>query len=101
MAETMMSPLATARFRDLFVVILLVYPSLSGRAMEFFRCREVEGEQYLMADYSVECYNSKWFAFLPLVVGVLVCPLASTVRFHRNELATLRESPGQCISGTA
>ena len=73
LAQTMQSSETAGRFRDLFVVILLVYPSLSGKAMEFFRCRKVEGVYYLMADYSLVCYDSKWFTFLPLVVGVLVC----------------------------
>ena len=35
-------------FRDLFVVVLLIHPSVSGKSMEFFRCRQVDGEPYLM-----------------------------------------------------
>jgi hypothetical protein len=40
--------------------------------MEFFRCQTIDGVSYLMADYSVRCYDAAWFAFLPLVVLVLL-----------------------------
>ena len=71
-AELARSSEGARGFRDLFVVVLLVHPTISGKAMEFFRCRTIDGETYLMADYSVECYDAKWFAYLPLVLFVLV-----------------------------
>ena len=43
--------------KDSFVLVLLLHPSISGNAMEFFRCESpVPGApSYLMADYSEEC----------------------------------------------
>ena len=35
--------------RDLFVLVLLLYPSISGMAMEFFRCQRIDGVPYMMA----------------------------------------------------
>ena len=46
--EMMQSKEAGRVFRDLFVVVLLIHPSVSGKSMEFFRCRQVDGESYLM-----------------------------------------------------
>jgi hypothetical protein len=71
-AEVLVSPVGARGFRDLFVVVLLLHPSVSGKAMEFFRCQTIDGVSYLMADYSVGCYDATWFAFLPLVVLVLL-----------------------------
>ena len=76
--EMASSKIGTQSFRDLFVVVLLVYPTVSGKAMEFFRCRKIDGEQYLMADYSIKCYDSSWYAFLPVVLGVLIFFSAGT-----------------------
>ena len=42
-------------FRDMFVVVLLLHPSISGKAMQFFRCRTIDEVPYLMADYSIKC----------------------------------------------
>ena len=58
--------------RDLFVVVLLLHPTVSGRAMEFFRCREIDGVSYLMADYSIECFDGTWFFYLFIVLQILV-----------------------------
>ena len=95
MREMVKSPSSAVAMRDLFVVVLLLHPTVSGMAMEFFRCRTIDGETYLMvracsqkhslytrltadskhftqADYSLTCYDGTWFAFLPLVLLVLL-----------------------------
>ena len=66
------SDMGAFAFRDVFVVILLLHPSISGKAMEFFRCRTIDDVSYLMADYSLECYDGTWYAFLPVVLAVLL-----------------------------
>ena len=53
--------------RDLFVIVLLMHPSVSGTSMQFFLCRTIGEETYMQADYAQHCYDAKWFAFLPLV----------------------------------
>ena len=70
--EVIVSKKGGIAFRDLFVVVLLLHPSVSGKAMEFFRCREIDGVPFLMADYSIECHDDTWYFFLPVVVVVLV-----------------------------
>ena len=71
-SEVLVSDAGASAFRDVFVVVLLLHPSISGKAMEFFRCRTIDDVSYLMADYSLECYDSSWFLFLPVVLIVLV-----------------------------
>ena len=70
--EMVLSPEGARASRDLFVIVLLIHPSVSGTSMQFFRCRDIEGESYLMADYDQRCYDAKWFAYLPLVSFVLL-----------------------------
>ena len=93
-----LSEAGSTSFRDLFVVVLLLHPTVSGKAMEFFRCRTIDGVAYLMADYSLECYDSTWFAYLAIVLLVLMlfslgtpCVIAY-VRYARR--ATLYDADG-------
>ena len=41
--------------------------------MQFFRCHTIEGVSYLMADYSLVCYDSAWTAQLVPTLLVLFC----------------------------
>ena len=97
--ETMNSPEGALGFRDLFVVVLLLHPTVSGKTMEFFRCRKIDGVAYLMADYAVVCHDAQWLAFLPLILLVLLgfslgTPLAiARVLYQRR--ATLYEEGGK------
>ena len=70
-SEVLVSDEGAHAFRDVFVVVLLLHPSISGKAMEFFRCRTIGGVPYLMADYSLVCYDSTWYLFLPIIVLVI------------------------------
>ena len=86
-------------FRDLFVVVLLLHPTVSGKTMEFFRCQRIDGVAYLMADYAVVCHDATWWAFLPLVLLVLVgfslgTPAAIFFVLRRRR-ATLYEEDGK------
>ena len=82
-------------FRDTFIFVLLLHPTVSGQAFAFFRCRAIEGTSYLMADYSLTCYDGSWNAYaifvaLVLVVFSLGAPLAvaSVLYSHRDTLQT-------------
>ena len=72
LGEMIRSTEGATAMRDLFVVVLLLHPTVSGRAMEFFRCREIDGVSYLMADYSIECFDTKWYFYLFIVLQILV-----------------------------
>jgi predicted outer membrane repeat protein len=43
-----------------FYVLLLIYPFLSPAVVAVFRCREVADGWYLVADYSLRCFDSQW-----------------------------------------
>ena len=79
-------------FRDVFVVVLLLHPTISGKAMQFFRCRTIDGVSYLMADYSVECFDSTWYAYLIIVVLVLALFSVGTPVVIAYVLYTRRDS---------
>ena len=73
------------RLRDTCLVILLVHPTLSGYAFNFFNCKFVEeiggqydpnnnrtGYYYMAADYSQRCYDSTYNGVAILAVAVVV-----------------------------
>jgi hypothetical protein len=49
-----------------------MYPGVSGHAMQFFRCRAIDGVEYMMVDYSLHCYDGSWYGMLVLIVLVLL-----------------------------
>lgn len=57
-------------------IFLLVYPRIRSLLAQFFQCQQVDGESYLVADYSVHRYDSQWKKMLVVeAVLVLVYPL--------------------------
>ena len=74
--EMLASPDSAVPMKDLFIFVLLVHPTISGMAMQFFRCQTINldaGPQpYLMVDYSLVCYEDAWYATLPLALAVLI-----------------------------
>jgi hypothetical protein len=97
--EAALSLEGSVGFHDLFVVVLLLHPTVSGKAMEFFRCQRIVKVSYLMADYAIVCHDATWWAFLPLVVLVLVgfslgTPAAIFFVLRRRR-ATLYEEDGK------
>jgi uncharacterized membrane protein len=44
----------------LLFTLFLIYPSCSSTVLRLFVCRRVEGVDYLLADFSLECYTSEW-----------------------------------------
>ena len=57
--------------------ILLIYPPLSRRMVEYFAYSyDIEGHRYLVKDYNVKCFEGEWNKLLPLaILAVLVYPL--------------------------
>ena len=72
------------RLRDTCLIILLIHPTLSGYAFNFFNCKFVEeiggqyelnsrkGYYYMAADYSLRCYDSTYSGMTALAVAVVV-----------------------------
>ena len=66
--------------QDTIIMVLLMYPGVSGHAMQFFRCRNIDGRlwsdpkrvDYMMVDYGLKCYDGSWYGMLVLAVLVLI-----------------------------
>jgi hypothetical protein len=54
-----------------FNAMLLVYPFLSPAVVAVFNCREVAGDRWLVSDYSLRCYDARWYWWA--AVSALVC----------------------------
>jgi len=57
--------------------ILIAYPPVSKKSLEFFQCSESIVEiNYMQVDYRLECFDDKWMSYLPIVIAcVLIYPL--------------------------
>lgn len=45
-------------------VLMLCYPAVSLTSMTIFVCRNIDGVDYLEADYRIECYDDRWAAYV-------------------------------------
>ena len=50
-------------FRVVSMVLFIAYPSVSVKIFKLFRCREVEGHYWLVADMRLQCFTSTWTAY--------------------------------------
>ena len=57
-------------------VVLLIYPPLSRRVVEYFTCSpEIDGQYYLEKDYRIPCYSGAWNNLVGLaIVAFLIYP---------------------------
>jgi hypothetical protein len=56
-----------------------VYPSVSSQVLSFFICRQVNGTNYLVADFTLECFNDRWNRYLPFaIIAVFVYPIGAS-----------------------
>jgi hypothetical protein len=60
-------------FRTCFMVLFFAYPSVSFKVFRLFKCRQVEGVWWLVADMRLQCYTSQWYgyAFYASVMALL------------------------------
>eukprot|EP00947_MAST-08B_sp_MAST-8B-sp1_P004197 g4197.t1 len=72
------------RLRDTFLLVVLLHPTVSGQSFFHFRCRLVDDKWYLMADYSLECYDAAWYGMLaPVLLTILGFALGMPLLFAR------------------
>eukprot|EP00935_MAST-01C_sp_MAST-1C-sp1_P001305 g1305.t1 len=77
-----------ARHEAVYVAVhlcLFAYPVISVRVVDTFACHEIEGVFYLRADYSIECYDERWYgnavyAGIWIALFVVLFPLAITYK---------------------
>jgi len=41
-----------------------MYPFVSATSLRIFQCKNVEGTYYLLSDFSLQCYDSRWYRFV-------------------------------------
>ena len=71
-----------AVFRSSFMVLFLAYPGVSLKVLRVFKCREVGGKYWLVADMRLQCFTGQWagyaaYALLVCVVYVVGLPLGT------------------------
>merc|ERR1711998_375782 len=64
-------------------IILLIYPPISRRAIEYFNCSEpIDGTHYMTKDFRITCFEGKWSTYLPFgILAVAVYPLGIPAYF--------------------
>lgn len=63
-------------------IIIVAYPAVTRRLLQFFICREIDHKYYMECDYSLQCFDDTWFENLPSVLGgVIVYTLGIPVTF--------------------
>jgi hypothetical protein len=53
-------------------LLMLAHTPVSRKVFQYFHCNNLAGQLYMFADYTVKCYSDEWFAFLPIVLLVLM-----------------------------
>ena len=54
------------------MIMLFAHPAVSGQTFFFFSCQEIDGEMYLIADYSLRCHVTEWLRVLPFALFMVV-----------------------------
>jgi len=56
--------------------LFLMYPGVSSTVLSFYVCKDIEGTKYLLKDFSLRCYDHRWFKYLPYdVFMILLYPI--------------------------
>jgi CRP-like cAMP-binding protein len=53
-------------------LLLLAHTPVSRKVFQYFHCNDVAGRLYVRVDYTLVCGSAEWWAFLPVVLVVLV-----------------------------
>merc|ERR1711981_591929 len=68
--------LRTMVWQRFLLLLFVVYPSLCSILLATFKCREIEGKHWLVADLTEQCYTNGWTSYATLAgFGVLVYSL--------------------------
>ena len=54
------------------LIMLFAHPAVSGQTFFFFSCQEIDGDMYLIADYSLRCNDAAWRRMLPLALFMVI-----------------------------
>ena len=80
--ETTKDPMIHVAIKVINFVVFLLYPGVCTRIFRLFKCREINGHSYLVADFSIQCWDTEHMvavgiAVLCGVMYVLGIPLGS------------------------
>jgi hypothetical protein len=74
--------------------VFLMYPGVSSVVLSLFVCKDIYGNLYLVADFTLLCADAEWFNYLgPVIIMTLMYPIGVPLFFyyimrkHKNELA--------------
>lgn len=87
MSDTQLATKAVKRLSKQFwklilFTVFLIYPSLSSKVLGYFVCREVDGVNYLVGDFTIHCGDPEWLKHLPLgIVMTVVYPFGIPMLF--------------------
>eukprot|EP00656_Telonema_subtile_P001235 TRINITY_DN10572_c0_g4_i2.p1 TRINITY_DN10572_c0_g4~~TRINITY_DN10572_c0_g4_i2.p1 ORF type:complete len:1702 (-),score=372.54 TRINITY_DN10572_c0_g4_i2:89-5194(-) len=71
----------------MLMLLFLVFPNTCKNVVDFFRCHEIfttatTSEHYMFASYSVQCFDTEWFEYLPVgLLGVALYPIGTPLLF--------------------
>eukprot|EP01116_Phalansterium_solitarium_P016290 TRINITY_DN3766_c0_g2_i1.p1 TRINITY_DN3766_c0_g2~~TRINITY_DN3766_c0_g2_i1.p1 ORF type:complete len:1774 (+),score=565.66 TRINITY_DN3766_c0_g2_i1:1129-6450(+) len=65
-----------------FTFLFVFYIEVSVKMLQYWKCVEIDGGQYLEADFSIQCWTGMHLEFVPMaVIGTLVYPVGVPVLF--------------------
>jgi hypothetical protein len=50
------------------VTMFLIYPFVSSTVLKFFICKDVYGTEFLLADFTLQCGDSRWDSYLAFAI---------------------------------
>ena len=72
LASTIRRNMFASSFMVAIHLLLLAHAPVSKKVFMFYLCRNINGKYYMRADYAIQCYDSTWDLFHPIVVIVLL-----------------------------
>ena len=94
---TLRSRIIASSLSGAMQLLLLAHTPVSRKVFQYFHCNDLAGRSLLVADYMIDCNSSEYYAFMPLVLIVLVgftvaLPFTISLYFmlHWNDLYTTR-----------
>jgi len=63
-------------WKILLYILFLIYPTCSSAVLRTFVCKEITGTNYLLADFTVHCYDARWNSYAVFAAAmILVYPI--------------------------
>ena len=60
---------SAAMFNVAFLTVYTFYTNISTSIFQLFKCHPIEGRYYLVADYTVKCWEDEWYPFMGIAIA--------------------------------